>query len=222
VGAVLVIGLLAAVAAGCKEQQLSEENVALRRQLEKALADGAEMQARLEGLETQNQAMRTDLETPKPAAVTPGTAATAAAKAGRTKPEFGEGTETKLGAGGELTVTLHDEVLFAPGSADLKPGSKKILDKVASVLNGEYKGDRIRIGGHTDNQPIRKTKNKWQDNWDLSCNRAMAVLRYLSTKGVAPERMYAAGYSFHKPVAPNTTPQGRQKNRRVEIVVSPR
>jgi flagellar motor protein MotB len=221
VAAVLAIGILAAWAAGCKEQQLTEDNVALRRQLEKALADGAEMQGRLDALENQNQALQAEADKAKTAPGQPVTPGTGAAKPAKTKPEFGEGVEVKM-AGEMMTVTLPDEVLFPSGSADLKANSKRILDKVAAALNGEYKAYNIRVEGHTDNQPIRKTKDKWKDNWDLACNRSMAVVRYLIQKGVTPERVYAAGFSYYRPVASNTSAPGQAKNRRVEIVVWPR
>jgi chemotaxis protein MotB len=216
--AILVIGLVAAGAVGCKEQQLSENNVALQKQLEKALSDNAEMKGQLETLSAQNQELQGDLDKSKgPGTMPPGPAG----RNPRTKPEFGEGTEVRM-HGEMMTVTLHDEVLFAPGSADLKPGSKKLLDKVASVLTGEYKGYSIRVEGHTDSTPIRKTKEKWDDNWELSCNRALAVVRYLTQKGVEDGRIYAAGFGSVRPVAANTSVAGRAKNRRVEIVVWPK
>jgi len=213
--AILAIVVLAGGAVGCKEQQLTEQNAALQRQLATALADGAGMQSRLDNLEAQNQALRSELDkaATAPAAPTPA--------AGKPKPNFGEGIDVKV-AGETMTVTLPDEVLFASGSADFKANSKKILDKVAGVLNSDYKNHQIRVEGHTDSQPIKKSANKWQDNWDLACNRAMAVLRHLTQRGVAPERIYAAGFGFHRPVASNASAAGRAKNRRVVIVVWPK
>jgi chemotaxis protein MotB len=104
----------------------------------------------------------------------------------------------------------------------LKSASKGVLDKVAGVLNRDYPTHIIRVEGHTDNQPIVRTKKLWADNWDLACNRSMAVVRYLVSKGVDPTRIYASGFSYHQPVASNATADGRSKNRRVEIVVAPR
>ena len=211
--AILAIGLVAAGAVGCKEQQLSENNVALQKQLEKALADNAEMKGQLETLSAQNQELQSSVDKARgPGTMPPGPAA------GHKKPEFGEGAEVKM-QGEMMTVTLRDEVLFAPGNADLKAGSKKLLDKVASVLSGEYKGYNIRVEGHTDSTPIRKTKDKWDDNWELSCERALAVVRYLTQKGVEEGRIYAAGFGSVRPVAANTSVAGRTKNRRVEIVL---
>lgn len=212
----MAIVVLAGAMGGCKEQQLEERNAALQRQLETALADGAAAQGRLDNLEAQNQSLRAELD--KAAMAPPASAAPAAGKA---KPDFGEGVDVRV-SGETMTVTLPNEILFASGSADLKANSKKILDKVAAVLNSDYKNHQVRVEGHTDNQPIRKSAKKWQDNWDLACNRSMAVLRHLTQRGVAPERIYAAGFSFYRSVASNSSATGRAKNRRVEIVVWPK
>jgi len=216
--AILALVVLAGGAVGCQDQQrMTEQNAALNQQLSEALADKAAMEGRLDDMESQNQALRSELDraraTPAPKVQT--------TPSGKAKPDFGEGTEVKI-EGETMKVTLSDEILFTSGSAELKGNSKKVLDKVAAVLNSDYKHHRIRVEGHTDNQPIRKSAKKWQDNWDLSCNRAMAVLRYLVQRGVAPDRVYAAGYSFYRPVASNGSNSGRTKNRRVEIVVWPK
>jgi chemotaxis protein MotB len=141
--------------------------------------------------------------------------------AGAPKPDFGPGVEVRT-SGNTMTVTLPDAILFASGSADLKSASKTVLDKVAGVLNKDYPTHIIRVEGHTDNQPIVRTKKLWADNWDLACNRSMAVVRYLVGKGIDPKRIYASGFSYNQPVASNATAEGRAKNRRVEIVVAPR
>jgi len=206
--AVVALGALAAMGAGCREQQLEEANVALQRQLEESLVRNAELQAQLDQMRA----------APPPAAPV---AAELPPEAAAPKPDFGPGVEVRT-SGNTMTVTLPDAILFASGSADLKSASKAVLDKVAGVLNKDYPNHMIRVEGHTDNQPIVRTKKLWADNWDLACNRSMAVVRYLVTKGVDPKRIYASGFSYNQPVAPNATAEGRAKNRRVEIVVAPR
>ncbi len=215
---VLVIATVAAMAAGCQEQQLQERNAALQKQLEQALLQNSELQAENDGLKGQNQALTDELGRVKPTGTS---AAAGTAAAGKPKPDFGEGIDVQV-VGDTMTVTLPDKILFDSGKADLKAASKHVLDKVIAVLNKDYATSKIRVEGHTDNDPIRKTKKLWTDNWDLSCNRAMAVVRQLVSKGVDPKRVYAAGYSSYKPVASNATAAGKAKNRRVVMVVSPR
>jgi len=214
-GVVLAIGMAIATAAGCGQQQLEERNVALTRQLQDAQNLNADLQQQNDSLKAQNQAMEADLAQAK--AAKPGAAP---ARPARAKPEFGEGVETAI-VGQELTVTLPETILFESGKANLKAASRRVLEKIVAVLNKDYPSDKIRVEGHTDNVPINKSKKDWQDNWDLSCNRSMAVTRFLAQKGVNPKRLSAAGYSFYKPVASNDTAAGRAKNRRVVIVVHP-
>jgi len=212
---VLAIGIVAASSVGCQQQQLEEHNAALRKQLEQALIQNADLQAENDGLMGQNQELRSDLAgaraVPKPPA----------GPAAKTKPDFGKGVDVSV-VGDVTTVTLPNTILFDSGKATLKSASKRVLGNIATVLNRDYRAQKIRVEGHTDNQPIRKSKKLWSDNWDLSCNRAMAVVRYLVTKGIDPKRIYAAGYSYYKPMASNSSTAGRSKNRRVAIVVSPR
>jgi len=118
-----------------------------------------------------------------------------------------------------LVVTFISEVLFDSGKDVLKEKSKDTLNKVVDVLQTEIPGMDIRIEGHTDNVPIKYSK--WKTNWELSSHRALSVLHYLESKGIAPERLSATGYGEFRPVASNDTAEGRQKNRRVEIVIYP-
>jgi chemotaxis protein MotB len=120
-----------------------------------------------------------------------------------------------------VVVTVLDRVLFAPGRAELKTGSIETLDKVAEVLQGEAQGHVIYIEGHTDNVPIRAST--WKSNWELSTARATEVIHYFTEyKGIDPVRLAATGYGEYQPVVSNETPEGRMKNRRVEIVISPK
>jgi chemotaxis protein MotB len=218
---VAVIGLAAAMAVGCGQQQMQEENLALKKQVQEVQGVNADLQAQMDTLKAQNQALANDLDRTRAAqAAKPGQPAAAPGRTTRAKPEFGEGVETAQ-IGAETHITLPQAILFDPGKDTLSANSKKILDKIIAVLNKDYAGDKIRVEGHCDNQPIKKTKNVWDDNWELSSNRAMEVVRYMVSKGVDPKRVYAAGFSFYKPVASNDTAAGRAKNRRVVIVVYP-
>jgi chemotaxis protein MotB len=119
-----------------------------------------------------------------------------------------------------LVITFVAEVLFDPGKAKLRKESLPILDKVAKILKEEVPEHNIGIEGHTDNQPIRYSG--WKSNWELSCHRALSVLHYLISKGIDPRRLRATGYGEYRPVASNETEEGRQLNRRVEIVILPK
>lgn len=112
---------------------------------------------------------------------------------------------------GEIVAQVQGDVLFAPGSVTLRKEAKKTLDKIASVLNSTFAGHVIRVAGHTDSDPIKKSS--WKTNDRLSCERAMAVKNYLESKGVDGNRIYVAGYGATRPLATKSA------SRRVEIIV---
>lgn len=118
-----------------------------------------------------------------------------------------------------LVLTFVSEVLFDSGKAKIKTSAFDTLNKVADVLNSSAAGLNIGVEGHTDNQPIKYSG--WESNWQLSGERARAVLKYLLERGVGPERLSFIGYGEYRPVASNDTKEGRQKNRRVEVVIIP-
>ena len=95
--------------------------------------------------------------------------------------------------------------------------ARLVLDKMATII--ERAGQKVRVEGHTDNIPIRS--GKFASNWDLSTARATRVLMYLQEMGsIPPGKLAAAGYGEFRPLAPNDTPEGRAKNRRVEFVIT--
>ncbi|RJQ46084.1 MAG: chemotaxis protein MotB [Nitrospiraceae bacterium] len=115
-----------------------------------------------------------------------------------------------------ITISVLDKLFFESGSADLRTDSQDVLDAIAKTLNTFP--NIIRIEGHTDNIPIRN--NAFSSNWELSSSRAIQVAKYfIDAHSVKPGRIAALGYAEYKPVAPNDTPQGRGKNRRVDIVI---
>ncbi len=119
-----------------------------------------------------------------------------------------------------LVITFVAEVLFDSGKAKLRQESLSKLSKVAGVLNTTVADLNIGIEGHTDNEPIKKSG--WKSNWELSTARALSVLHYLSEQSVNEPRLSAVGYGEYHPVASNDSRDGRQKNRRVEIVILPK
>jgi chemotaxis protein MotB len=120
---------------------------------------------------------------------------------------------------GKVYVSLSENLLFPSGSAEVNTKGKEALSKLAEVLivNPDISVD---IEGHTDSIPIR---GKYPDNWALSTARATAIVRILvNTYHVDPTKVVASGHSQYDPVESNSTPEGRAKNRRTEIILSPR
>ncbi|MFH0839233.1 MAG: OmpA family protein [Candidatus Omnitrophota bacterium] len=119
-----------------------------------------------------------------------------------------------------LVVTFLSEVFFDSGKDIIKESGYESLNKVARVLNEKVPDNPVAIEGHTDNEPIKYSN--WDSNWELSCHRALAVLHYfIDNCSVAPQRLSANGYGEYKSVAANDTKEGKQQNRRVEIVIIP-
>jgi chemotaxis protein MotB len=117
-----------------------------------------------------------------------------------------------------LTVDIAEKLFFASGSATLKEEGKTVLSKVGDAING-YPDKIVRVVGHTDNVPLAKGA-KFPTNWELSMMRATTVVRYLQDKSkVDPNRLIASGRGPYQPIASNDTPEGRQKNRRIEIML---
>jgi len=121
-----------------------------------------------------------------------------------------------------LTVRFVETLFFESGSAYLTKEGKRMLDGVAEALVGMAE-KQITVEGHTDDRPIgSKLKATYASNWELSAARAIAVARYLAEKaGIPADRVAATGYGSHRPVVSNDTPEGRARNRRIEIMLSP-
>jgi len=129
-----------------------------------------------------------------------------------------EGMDVQLDAAeGTITVTLPNTILFPSGSATLLDSSQQALNKILGVISSKYPNKRIDVVGHTDTDPIQKSK--WKDNWELSAERALSVVRYLESKGIDKNRLRAIGCGEGRPVTSNATAAGKARNRRVEIVV---
>jgi len=119
---------------------------------------------------------------------------------------------------GKLYVSLQEKLLFKSGSAVVDPKGKEALKSLATVLNST-KDISVDIEGHTDNVPM---KGKYQDNWSLSTERATSIVRILTNDyKVDSHNIIASGRSEFYPIADNTTAEGRAKNRRTEIILSP-
>lgn len=116
---------------------------------------------------------------------------------------------------GGAMIALEGEILFPPGKAVIRDQARRSLDAVVSAIRGQYSDKHIFVFGHTDDTPIKKSG--WKDNWELSAQRALEVVRYLTKNGVSPTRAVAGGCAEYRPRVPNSGKDNRKKNRRVEI-----
>lgn len=122
---------------------------------------------------------------------------------------------------GQLRLDVVDEILFDSGEATLKPEGRAVLEKIVSVLASSKR--QIRVQGHTDNVTIAgRLAQTFATNWELSAARAVNVVRFLQDGAhVDPVLLSAAALSEYHPRESNETPEGRQKNRRIEILLEP-
>jgi chemotaxis protein MotB len=115
-----------------------------------------------------------------------------------------------------LVISLKDTAFFDSGKASVRPESTVLLDNIAAAI-GKY-SNSIRIEGHTDNIPIKTAQ--FQSNWELSTARATNIVHYLIDDHLySADKLSAVGYGQYRPIADNSTEEGRQKNRRVDVVV---
>lgn len=203
---VIGFGMLAAMAAlltGCnnadKQQQAlyEQENMELRTrndQLEAALRDSESQRSLLE--EERDRLMSQSRSQP--------TGSSSTGFEGMS----GVGVSTRAG---DIVVDVAGDVLFDSGQITLKQNSKQTLDGIASVIQSRYPNAVIRIEGHTDSDPIRRSQ--WKSNERLGAERAMAVQDYLASRGVNKSRTYVASWGPAKPK------QSKASSRRVEIVI---
>ena len=119
---------------------------------------------------------------------------------------------------GRIVINLPNNVLFNSGSANLNPEGREALTQIASVLS-QFSDRRFQIEGHTDNKPISSAQ--FPSNWELSTSRALTVVHLLIDMNVVPENISAAGFGEFRPRADNETEEGRQLNRRIEIIMLP-
>lgn len=129
------------------------------------------------------------------------------------KNKLGGKVSVKMDGRGAV-IMISDMVLFPEGEATFASQAKPILKKMTEILK-EFPY-QVRVEGHTDNLPIHSSK--YPSNWELSSARACEIVRFFIRNGIDPKRLMAVGFAQYRPVADNSTPEGRAKNRRVEIV----
>lgn len=205
----LAIGsIVALAAAGCATDALLEEQEA---ELQAARQEISVLEARLEALRAETRRLE--------ALAAPEAAAKRRAELERDLAKYGLRVTSR---GPELVVTLADTVLFGPGEVAVRKEAKPSLLALAKAVRERFPDRSVRIEGHTDSSPPKRTQDKFPTNWELSAARALAVLRLMVEEGGFPrDRISAAAYGQHRPIRDNSTPEGREENRRVDIVILP-
>ena len=121
---------------------------------------------------------------------------------------------------GVVYISLADNMLFRSGGYEINPRAAETLSKIAKIIT-DYKDYDVLVEGNTDNVPI--SRENIRNNWDLSCLRASSVVQYLQNKfGVDPKRLTAGGRGEYNPIATNSTEVGKQRNRRTQIIITPK
>ena len=121
---------------------------------------------------------------------------------------------------GVVYISLADNMLYKSGSYEINDRAAETLSKIAKIIM-DYKDYDVLIEGNTDNVPINRENIR--NNWDLSCLRASSVVQYLQNNyGVNPKRLTAGGRGEFNPIATNNTEAGKQRNRRTQIIITPK
>ncbi|MHC4981825.1 MAG: OmpA family protein [Planctomycetota bacterium] len=217
-GSLAVLAAVAVSSVGCVSAKKHRELQAQYSQLTAQNNTLTEQKKALTQQLSQAQSVRTGLDSELKAT----SAELGSARAEIERLKSAQPTAAGGGVEGETAVfrtTVGSDILFAAGEATLTNEGKRALDAVVAKLKSRYGGMTVRVYGHTDSDRIARTKTLWQDNLDLSANRAMAVTRYLRSKGISASQIETVAMGKTRPVASNSTRAGKAKNRRVEIVV---
>ncbi len=209
----LLLGLL-----GLASWEKKREVEKVRAEMNAARAEAARARAAVEGAKdklAESQARIAELQTEKQAVLH-----THETLEGEMRAALESKDVTISQLQGKLTVNILDRVMFDSGEADLRPAGSTVLRKVAGILEA-HPNLKIHVIGHTDNVPIRASaRSRFPSNWELSTARATAAVRFLTeVAGVDSQRLGAVGYGEFRPVADNSTPEGRALNRRIAITI---
>ncbi len=215
-GCLFVVPLTVLVmAAGCQNPQkqidsLTEEVQRLQGDLASAEQERQRALDTLQQYESSNQGLQSQLvQMQSQMGELEQRLANAHAEAAKANPATRNGW---VQAPGVAMISLSSDLLFSSGKATLSAAGQRKIAEVAREIRKEYSRRDVYVIGHTDTDPIRKTKDKWQDNWDLSVARALTVTRVLQSAGVSGKQIMAAGRGEYQPHS-----SSKAKNRRVEI-----
>lgn len=190
----------------------------------KAGAAMAEMRQTIDRLETENRDLKGQVETERIAreARIAHLKSTYDQLVDKMQSEIARGEVTISELKGKLTVNMVERILFDSGKADIKPEGLEVLRRVGNILKGETDKE-VRVEGYTDDVPISpRLQGTFPSNWELSTARATNVVHFLQDQVKIPgERLSACGFGPYRPVADNSTAEGRAQNRRIQIVLVP-
>ncbi len=224
---------IVALACGVPQEQYDADIAALKRQVDDARGENADLRSRLEKMTAERQRLQSEIDKLNQALqeLTGERDALAKAEAlakkridtfrdmlGKFRAMIESGKIKIRIADNKMLVEMASAILFPSGKAKLSEEGKEALTEVAGIL-ATIEDRNFQVAGHTDNVPIRN--RRFKDNWDLSTARAVAVVRHLVENGMPRDNLSAAGYADIQPVASNEIEEGRAKNRRIEIVLVP-
>ena len=215
VAAMALAAVGSAGSAGC-QNKLAEENKSLWAQNRELQAKYGEAASQPKADPTQLNALQGEIAA-RDAKISELEAQLRAPTTGQSPDPQLAGIETSFDqATGNMTVNIPGDVLFDAGRASLKDSARSTLNKIVSAIRKEYAGKHVFVDGHTDPDPIAKTKGMWQDNLDLSAERARSVAKYLTSQGIDHKNVDARAFGSTQPK------KSKEASRRVEIVVATR
>jgi len=216
---VLVVGLAGCVSSSrfnqlkAEQSLLETEKSTLQKQTDQLAQDNTKMKGDIDRLQAETQTLTAERDALKKTHEE--TVSQYDAVVNKLSKEVNKGNLQIRQYKNMLTVDVAEKIFFDLGSATIKPSGQEVLTKVGNAM-AAYQDKVIRVVGHTDNVPLKGRIT----NWELSTMRATHVVRFLQDQcKIDPHRLVAAGRSEYQPVAPNNTPEGRQKNRRIEITL---
>jgi chemotaxis protein MotB len=200
---VVVSSLMGAI--GCGGPDLRPKLAELTREREELIRERTSLEGRLSAAEARESALQRDRSTKK---------------SDKSDLSLSDSLKSKgvsvRDRGGDTVIDLPSDVFFGSGSSKLTGAGEKALAEVSDVVRKSHKGSMIRVEGHADSDPIRRSKGKYHCNWELSFERAHAVVHYLIEKaGFDPKHLSVDCYGDTQP----QDAKNKSKNRRVEIVV---
>ena len=221
-GLAAILALILVTTAGCGNQE-KQQILALQNQYNELSMQNKDLRSKLSQAEVEKTQLESQLDAKNMALAGKGQEvmsleAKLREKPVRIKPISVAKEDWDVGTFADK-IAVGSDILFASGRASLRAKGKERLDRIVADLRGTYAGLPVRVYGYTDSDPIKRTKKLWKDNLDLSANRAMAVTRYLTAKGIKAETLETIAMGATHFVTENKSAAGKAKNRRVEIVV---
>ncbi len=201
-----------AASIGCASPDLQRKIDDLTREQEELNRQKAQTEAELLAYKARCESLERSRSLPQPVSM--------ASRATAPSPELPGDLKGKVDIrkrGNDTVIDIPSDVFFASGSATLSGASEKAMSQIADYIRRNHAGGMLRVEGHSDADPVRRSKSKFHCNWEISFERAHAVMHYLVDKGgFDPHRVVCEAYGEYQPL----DPRNKSKNRRVEIVLA--